>query len=140
MVDHGRELEKVRELVGREFSTGLMSNTKWRKMIAALDGADLGLHQMLIKFVDVEDVRTLKFPPSLQLPWPWFDTIEFGPVEFLAIEWLEFPAVSTTPRPNNVPPKRIVQDIEGAVKVISGLGQYPIEVTDHGLRVVGWVR
>ena len=76
--------------------------------------------------------------PALHPPWAFVDTIEFGPVELCAIEWLEIPAVAVYPRSNKVPAARELQDVEAAEALINELGQYPLEKTETGLRIIGY--
>ena len=66
-----------------------MSDTKWRKAFRAIAEARLGVREMLVKFIDVDGPRRMRFPPSLACPLPYMDTIEFGPTELRSIEWLE---------------------------------------------------
>lgn len=74
---------------------------------------------LIVKFIDVDEPRAMQFPPNLEgVPHAYMDTIEFGPVELRAIEWLTLPA-----------------DVEPLVRSI---GQFPIEATPDGTRIVGY--
>jgi hypothetical protein len=102
------------------FSSALMSDTKWRKLFAAIANPELGVRRMLVKFIDVDEPRQMNFPPSLKLPHAYMDTIEFGPVELRAIEWLELPI--------------------DAEPVMRPLRQFPLERVEGGTRIVGYRR
>ncbi|MEO1731722.1 MAG: hypothetical protein AAFR64_13435 [Pseudomonadota bacterium] len=93
-----------------------MSDTKWRKLFGAVQ--QLGPGQMIVKFIDLEEPRRMRFPPSFACPKAFMDTIEFGPVELCAIEWLELPI-----------------DLEPIVRPI---GKFPLETTPIGTRVIGY--
>lgn len=112
--DPQKEGRLAREL----FETGLMSDTKWRKLFAAIEGSSLVVSSMIVKFIDVSEPAILEFPPSLRCPRPYMDTIEYGPVELRAIEWLEFSA-----------------DIE---EIADNLGLYPLERQGAGTRIIGY--
>jgi hypothetical protein len=73
---------------------------------------------MVVKFIDVDEPCRMQFPPSLAAPHAYMDTIEFGPVELRAIEWLELPI-----------------DVE---QVLRGIGHFPLEAAATGVRIVGY--
>lgn len=61
----------------------------------------------------------MRFPPNLEgVPHAYIDTIEFGPVELRAIEWLELPF--------DVGP------------IVNSLGHFPLELVPAGTRVIGY--
>jgi hypothetical protein len=110
---------KVSRFARERFSSGLMSDTKWRKLLGAVATAGLPIREMVVKFIDADEPRSMQFPPNLDdVPYAYMDTIEFGPVELRAIEWMTFPA-----------------DV-GAVA--RALGQFPIEAVGNGTRIVGY--
>jgi hypothetical protein len=118
-----------------------MSDTKWRKALSALETADAGLVQMVVKFIDVDEPHIMVFPPNLDhCPKPYMDTIEFGPTELRSIEWLEFRSQAGIRRLDNLPAKVVEQDINRAAEVVNSLGQYPVELTGSALRIVGYRR
>ena len=73
---------------------------------------------MLVKFIDVDEPKRMRFPPSLACPLAYMDTIEFGPIALRSIEWLEFEA-----------------DVEAPLTL---LGKFPIEKSDRDSRLVGY--
>ncbi|MBV9883266.1 MAG: hypothetical protein JO276_09685 [Sphingomonadaceae bacterium] len=109
---------KIGRLAREHFSSALMSDTKWRKLLTAIATAGLPLNHATVKFIDVVEPRVLRFPPSLDCHPAYMDTIEFGPVELRAIEWLDFPV-----------------DIEAVARP---LGRFPLEIIAGGMRVVGY--
>jgi uncharacterized protein DUF6678 len=121
------------------FSGALMSDTKWRKLIAALAKADPGLRQMQVKFIDVDEPRLMAFPPGLGCPRPYIDTVEFGPVELRAIEWLEFPAIARLER-GKLPALEIAQQVDAIEATLRSMGRYPVRMTGSGVRIVGYTR
>jgi hypothetical protein len=100
------------------FSAAFMSDTKWRKAFRAIAEANIGVGEMLVKFVDVDEPKKMRFPPSLACPLAYMDTIEFGPTELRAIEWFEIEA-----------------DIE---PLLAPLGRFPIEKSDRRSRLIGY--
>lgn len=95
-----------------------MSDTKWRKLISAVGASDLSIRDVVVKFVDVEEPRRIRFPPSLATHDAYMDTIEFGPVELRAIEWMDLPV-----------------EVEA---LLNALGRFPVEHAGTGLRIVGY--
>lgn len=118
-----------------------MSDTKWRRLFVALNEAEIGIDQIVVKFVDAEKTHAIRMPSlgSLHPPYPYIDTIEFGPIELCAIEWIEIPEIPT-PSIEGVPASAVKQDIASARALIVSLGEYPVEDSDSGLKIVGYVR
>jgi hypothetical protein len=131
---------KAGNFARERFSSALMSDTKWRKLFAAVTRPEVGMKQMLMKFIDVEVPRLMKCPPSFECPHAYMDTMEFGPVELRAIEWLEFPRTAKFQRPHNVPPRMEEQNIDKAAEAIAALGMYPLELTADAVRITGYRR
>ena len=119
-----------------------MSDTKWRKLFGLLDAEGLGICQVRIQFLEVSEPKLMALPTigALHTPHPYIDTIEFGPVEFRAIEWLEVPAISRFPRPNNVPPREVVHDLDRIEAHLASSGLYPLRRSGESLRILGYER
>ncbi len=99
MTIHKREeLDRIGRLARREFSQALMSDTKWRKLFEAVGEAGLSSEQILVKFIESDEPKRMCFPDlaALHPPRPYVDTIEFGPIELRAIEWLPIPSFATS--------------------------------------------
>ena len=109
---------KISKLARKHFSSALMSDTKWRKLFSVIQLHDLGVKRMIVKFIDVDQPRQLRFPPSLAVPHAYMDTIEFGPVELSSIEWLELPI-----------------EVES---IVSPIGHFPLARVEGGARIVGY--
>ena len=120
----------------RHASASLMSNTKWRALFQAVWEAKVEIRQIIVKFMDVNDPKTIR-GVSIQAPFPFVDTIEFGPVSLVSIEWLEFPKVAIFPRAHRAA-VTFQQDIGKVRAAIEATGKrYPLEEHASGLRVIG---
>jgi len=141
MSTHGREeLDREGRVVAANTRASLMSDTKWRKLLAALDQADLEVRQCIIKFVGGATETVTSVPVGLHVPRPWVDTIAFGPIPLRSIEWMLFPHIAEYDRGSpTFPKRRVSQDIDAIKRIISDLGKYPMEVTDRGLLVNGYL-
>jgi len=73
---------------------------------------------MVVKFIDVEASHRIRFPPNLGCPWPFMDTMEFGPTELRAIEWLELAA-----------------DLRS---ILEEAGKFPITISENLTRITGY--
>lgn len=136
------ELSRLSARARREYSHAHMSDTKWRKLFAALRESGLELARAEIKFVDVDEPKPMVFSGN----WPWvphqsyLDTIDFGGVAFREIEWLEFPAVARITRLNNLPAMEVAQDLKAIAATINAIGRYPLVLREDALRLVGYSR
>lgn len=132
-------LDRLSRRARREFSCGMMSDTKWRKLFETLAALRTPEDQMLVKFIDVASVRTMCFPSdgALWPPHPYMDSV-FGPIELRAIEWIDIPHVASFPRGRNVPDRQVPQDLASIRQHLEKLGQFPIVETDHGIRIEGY--
>jgi hypothetical protein len=142
-----QQLARDGQRIRQSFGASLMSDTKWRKLFAALDRPNLEISQSIVKFIDADNERRIRTPTSNSLhpPKPFFDTIEFGPISFRSIEWIEFPSVAEYPQrsPNDtgrISAKRVTQDLAKVEAILDRLGKFPITRTERGLRISGYVR
>jgi hypothetical protein len=126
----------------RDTRASLMSDTKWRKLIQALNRPDLTLSRCVLKLIDEPEPRTTHLPneASFSPPRPWIDA-SIGPIRLRTIEWLFFPrSFETRPMDDRtLPATRHQQDVEAAAEVLTALGRYPIELTEEGLLVRGYL-
>jgi len=141
MAVHDREeLNREGRAVRRETRASFMSDTKWRKVLAALkDHPELGACQCVVKFVGQPEEHSLG-NIGLYSPRPWIDTHAFGPVPLRSIEWMLFPYVAEYRRSDRtIPVTREPQDIDGVAQIMTGLGRLPMEWTDRGLLIRGYL-
>lgn len=135
------DLERIGRLARARFSHALMSDTKWRKLFVAVDDAGLRPQRVAIKFIEVDKVYLIGWPgnETMYAPRPWIDTSEFGPIELRSVEWLLIPSVFHEARGSpNVPPRAVRQEIESIRLLLVSLGHFPVEISDEGLRIVGY--
>lgn len=136
----GDQREAARIL--RDTRASLMSDTKWRKLIRALNRPDLMLSRCVLKLIDEPEPLTTHLPSeaSLSPPRPWIDA-SIGPIRLRTIEWLFFPRSFET-RPmgdRTLPATRHQQDVDVAAELLGALGNYPVELTERGLMVRGYL-
>jgi hypothetical protein len=139
MATHDRkELDREDRLIQVHTRASLMSDTKWRKLLSALDRSELELRHCIVKFVGVQEEKVLSRPAGLYPPRPWVDTFQFGPIPLRSIEWLLFPRVAEVRGADRtIPARRVEQDVDGAARVVETLGRYPAELSKRGLLIVG---
>jgi hypothetical protein len=146
MVQQKRPADRERKHIHRTFTASLMSDTKWRKLFAALNESEPRLRQLIIKFVDSDREARIGLPgkAALQTPKGHIDTFEFGPISLRSIEWLELPTFAEFQRPSRgagkLSARHVNQDIASAQKAIEALGRFQIEETKSGLRIIGHAR
>lgn len=141
MTEHNREtLRRLGARARRDFSGAHMSDTKWRKLLCALDEAGFGRAQIIVQFIDCPEPGVMTLPTRADLwpPRPYVDSMSVGPFELRAIAWLELPAVARWPGRDGRPVPGIPQDVARARAVLESLGRFPLEETERGLRVIGY--
>jgi hypothetical protein len=62
-------------LARTQFLSAFMSDSKWRKLFAAVRDAGAGVHEMTVKFIDVHEPCRMRFPPSLACPRAYIDVL-----------------------------------------------------------------
>jgi len=141
MTIHDREeLDREGRIVRGATAGSLMSDTKWRKVFSTIEmHPELELRQRIFKFVGYNQERTEDAWISLSLPHPWIDTFAFGPIPLRSIEWMLFPRVAEYRMDSTIPPRRINQDVKEAMRIFSSLGQLPLEMTERGLLIRGYL-
>ncbi len=141
MAIHDRsELDREGRRVSRATRASLMSDTKWRKVFASLEAhPEFRLRQCVYKFIESAEERIGSPVVGHYPPRPWVDTSAFGPIPLRSIEWLLFPRVAEYRIDRTIPPRCEPQDVDEAWRVLSGLGQLPIEMTERGLLVRGYL-
>lgn len=138
--DLSRELDRDRRTVRRGYSASFMSNTKWRSVLTVLQNKKLGIRQLRIKFIDDDQEKELGLP-SLSTPLEFMDTVEFGPVPLISIEWMEIPKTVVFLPANNVPPEQYKQNLSDVRSALEDLGkQLNLLNSKNGLRIIGHIR
>ncbi len=141
MTEHSREtLRRLGARARRDFSHAHMSDSKWRKLLCALDEAGFGRAQIIVQFIDCPEPRVTTLPTRADLwtPRPYVDSMSVGPFELRAIAWLELPVVALWPDRDGRPMPGVPQDVARARTVLEALGRFPLETTERGLRVIGY--
>lgn len=134
------ELDRVGRRLSGATRASLMSDTKWRKVFVSLDGhPELHLRQCVYKFVESAEERIASPNVGLYLRRPWVDTSSFGPIPLRSIEWLLFPRVAEYRKDRTIPPRREPQDVDGAWRILADLGRLPLEMTERGLLLRGYL-
>lgn len=135
------ELERVREdaFILRECASSLMSDTKWRKLVAAISAPEINVSRCYFKFLETPAAKLMSTQHEDSIITPTYIDSEFGPFRFRAIEWLEFPRSFVQIRYTGDAGTEVLQDIGPVRRAIEALGQYPIEETERGFRIVGHI-
>lgn len=140
MTEHGRQtLRRLGTQTRRDVSHAHMSDTKWRKLLSALDEAGFGRARIVVRFIDRPEPRVMTLPKRADLwpPRPYADSITVGPLELRAITWLELPTLARWPSGDGRPVPTVPQDMAHARAVLEALGRFPLEETEQGLRILG---
>lgn len=141
MAVHDRaELDSEGRRVRRSTNGSLMSDTKWRKVFAAIKvNPELELRQCIFKFVEYPEERLGNPGAELSVPRSWADTSSFGPIPLRSIEWILFPRVAKYQSDPTIPARLVNQDVDRAMRILGDLGQMPLEMTERGLLIRGYV-
>jgi hypothetical protein len=138
-----QDLERLSRFTRQRYSRALMSDIKWRKFFAAVNGSGWHPSFVEVKFVGSgePETRLMRFPNQDNFwgPPQWVDTSEFGPIELRSIEWLMIPAI-VADRSNlgGASSSGVPQDLEAIRTALSQAGQFPLEDVPEGLRIVGY--
>lgn len=139
-VDINALLLSAKKEVAQNYSTSLMSNTKWRTLFKALGTSGIDIKGIAVKFVGESQEWSPVFP-ILYPPHAYVDLWPLNVCPLVEIEWIEFRRIVVEKRPNNVPPALLPQDVDAIRAVIDATGKrFPIEVTEQGLRIVGHLK
>jgi hypothetical protein len=129
------ERERIDATIRETCSASLMSDTKWRKLFAALAAIPSIKTYYLKSLRKPDEVRGFgSF--GLQTPHEFVDTPSYGPIYLREIEWIEFPRVERRAAGSD----DLHQDIDSLQHALAAAGDFPIEETARGLRIVGHIR
>jgi len=124
----------------QNYSTSLMSNTKWRALFKALEASNVDIKGIAVKFIGDANEASPVYP-SLYPPYAYISLWPLNIYPLVEIEWIEFRRVVVKKRPDSVPPELIPQDVDAIRTVIDATGKrFPIEVTEQGFRVIGHLK
>ncbi len=140
---HARQdLDRLSRFTRDRFSHALMSDTKWRKLFAAVNGSGWNASLVEVKLVDSDDAETKYMSwPGLNNFWgppEWVDTAEFGPIELRSIEWLVIPTAVLTHGHAGLAQPGTLQDFTAIEAALNRVGEFPLEQTQNGLKITGY--
>lgn len=130
--------DRARALLNREGATSLMSYTKWKKTLTALQYLPLRYRAKMLLWDEVAEWGRLFYG---NIPDNYVEMERAGPVTLLEIEWLEIHTIEEQHRGVLVDPLKIdhtneIQSILTEFKVPSTLEGDVIRIHGH-LRKVG---
>jgi hypothetical protein len=133
---HARRV-KAGAIARENYSSSLMSNAKWRILFRALE--DAGIEAVCAaKFVSDEEVLSPAFP-DLHPPYAYIDLWNVYPL--VEIEWIEFRRSYKRKPWDHLPAETLNQNLDAIRIAIEGTGkQFPLEVSEEAIRVVGHVK
>ena len=146
---------KYRKVVARDYAASLMNETKWIALANAWRDHWWGGPDEEPRWIQwTGTARSIldaePFPFSTSCADVFYPTHhERGlayadgdpPFCLRDLEWIEFDDTLLVYRGHpGVPPGTVSQDIEALVRLIEGLGNYPLERTARGVRLVGHLR
>jgi len=133
------ERDRIHAAIRNTCSASLMSDTKWHKLFSVLETIPSIKHYFLKSIRSAVEMLGIEWLGG-EAPHAFTDTFSFGPIYLREIEWLEFPAF--VPRKVNgaILPGGHQQDLEALRRALDAVGEFPLEETSRGLRVVGHVR
>lgn len=131
---------KLDRLIAATFSSSSMSNAKWRKAFLALSSPELGLVQLVWKFVGRSETLRGGVPDESCLGDLYIRDVGFSGFPYKEIEWVEVPRLAIFRGYESIPFKRKPQDAALAREVLNLLGQFDLETVSEGLRLYGYRR
>lgn len=137
-----QDLERLSRFTRQRFSHSLMSDTKWRKLFAAVYESNWHPSLVAVKFVGSDEAVSTYMrwlgPDNFWGPRQWVDTAEFGPVELRSIEWLMVPIAVVTSGEVGLAQRGTPQDLAAIKAALKPVGQFPLEDTPEGLKIIGY--
>lgn len=130
----------AKKFASENYSASLMSNAKWRALFKALEESKVEVTGIAVKFIG-DDKEWSPVYPGLYPPYAYIDLWPLNVYPLVEIEWVEFRRIVERKRPNNVPAQLVPQDIDAIRAVIENTGKrFPLELSEHAIRVVGHVK
>lgn len=117
-------------------TASLMSVTKWEKFFWVLEHVEsIQWCNLKLLGADVTQSATPGFSALYVRGYIDWDQ----PFDLKWIEWIEFERVAVVRHSKHFPLRVYQQDIDQLVRWLSRIGQFPIEETAGGIRIVGHV-
>jgi hypothetical protein len=132
------ERQRIEAAIRDTCSASLMSDTKWRKLVAVVETVP-SIQHYFVKFLRSPVEREGSGFLSVHAPHEFIDTFSFGPIFLREIEWLEFPHLVPR-RVGKTPVETHRQDLTTLREKLEAIGKFPLVETARGLRIVGHVR
>ena len=146
MPTHYREDSYLKEFIQQNFTTSLMSNSKWVKLLATLVVNHTEIKQCLVKPIwdKLPPTRELLFDENTSYNFDYYATaIESmvsgkprGWYAYKEIEWLDFPRSITNCKTETT----ATQDLEVIQKILDEAGQFALERTSENIRLYAYFR
>ena len=143
---HERSDEYLDKIIQERFSTALMSNSKWVKLVSALVDNSPEIKECKVKPIwdDTEPYRRLLLDENTKYGINFYDTameamVSGKPTGWYAykeIEWLDFPSMTS----GNSGKHLTQQNLQFIKTVIDNLGQYKTELTGDNLRLYAYFK
>lgn len=124
-----------------DYSVSLMSDTKWRKFFDVLVGMHPAVGVTRMKLTYEEEPYDFAVPDRKAEIWESaIDGGPGGPVDYKHIEWINLPREWKWRKYENAPEETTVQEIDALIEALEAVGQFPVEATEDGVRIVGYKR
>jgi hypothetical protein len=140
-VEHKVLVEKE---IARRFTASFMSNAKWRKLFLALDENWSEL-QVIWKLIWYKNDGVREGLPRMRAieseylnSYFWLGSMYYKEIEWIEFPWIEFPRKGIPSFYKQVPAAHWDQDIEAVRGTIESLGQFMLEESPLGFRLLGY--
>jgi hypothetical protein len=117
------------------YSVSLMNDTKWRKLFKLLHRAGVRIDRATWHFIDATQPMLLGLPRENELDETRFRDGRFQPFEYKWIRSIEIPR-EYRPIANVGYAKQ--QPVDKVAEVLADAGQFPIENTAEGIKIVAY--
>jgi len=130
-----KQHQRLDDLIARRFAASNMSDTKWVKLLksAAIFAEKVPhLNVKLVYGSAIQHKFTESYPEHVDDFW------FREPIIYKEIEWLELPKIQRIVISEGVSTD-FHQDLNGLKACLESIAHFPLEESDTGLRVVGYV-
>jgi len=130
-----KQHQRLDDLIARRFAASNMSDTKWVKLLKSVAVFAEKVPYLTVKLVygaDIQHTFTQSDPEHVDDFW------FREPIIYKEIEWLEFPKVQRIVISEGVSTD-FYQDLNDLKAYLESIAHFPLEESDTGLRVVGYV-